>query len=164
MAFLIQECKACQPLTHFKPDCVKEWEEWMKKYQKKDSRCERAGGGKKGKEVCVGSSEKRDKGVGFEKDAIQAFFFYDTHLPQEWECSINMVISPQAIASVEEGRSSILYMQPWTWMSRLEIPVEWLRGWLRGSSGNGSQASLKVTFPVDKENGPGWGEDWKLFC
>ena len=29
MAFLIQEHKACQPLTHFKPDCVKEWEEWM---------------------------------------------------------------------------------------------------------------------------------------
>lgn len=36
-------------------------------------------------------------------------FFFDTHLPPGVECSINMVICPQAIASVEEWRSSTVY-------------------------------------------------------
>lgn len=47
--FLIQECKACQPLTHIKPECVKEWEERMgagKKSKKTQQMQEcRAGGG-----------------------------------------------------------------------------------------------------------------------
>lgn len=49
MAFLIQECKACQPLTHIKPECVEEWEEWMgaRKNTRKHSRCDRAGKKKK---------------------------------------------------------------------------------------------------------------------
>ncbi|TNN85645.1 hypothetical protein EYF80_004278 [Liparis tanakae] len=38
MAFLIQERKACQPLTHFKPDWVKEWEEWLPAAKKKKKR------------------------------------------------------------------------------------------------------------------------------
>lgn len=57
MAFLIQELKACQPLTHFKPDCVKEWE--AKKIQKKIADVR---GQEKEKKKSVGSSEKRDKG------------------------------------------------------------------------------------------------------
>lgn len=76
---------------------------------------------KRGVDGSVGSSERGTR-VGFEKDAIQAAFFYDTYLAPGVEWSINMVISPQAIASVEERRSSVLYMQPWAWVSRLEIP------------------------------------------
>lgn len=53
----------------------------------------------------MGSSE-RGMRVGFEKDAIHASFFFMT---PGVECSINMVISPQTIASVEEWRSSIVY-------------------------------------------------------
>lgn len=34
--FLIQECKACQPLTHIKPECVKEREECTGAGEKKN--------------------------------------------------------------------------------------------------------------------------------
>lgn len=34
--FLIQECKACQPLTHIKPQCVKERKECMGPGKKKN--------------------------------------------------------------------------------------------------------------------------------
>lgn len=45
--FLIQECKACQPLTHIKLERVKEWEErWGGGTPRKHSRCE-SGGGRK---------------------------------------------------------------------------------------------------------------------
>lgn len=79
MAFFIQERKACQPLAHFKPDCVKEWEEGKRaaKKKRKPSGCD-----------SVGSSTKKGIRVGFEKDATQTDFFYDTHLPQEWSAAL----------------------------------------------------------------------------
>lgn len=42
---------------------------------------------KKKEDGNVGSSEKGIR-VGFEKDAIQADFLYDNHLPQEWSAAL----------------------------------------------------------------------------
>lgn len=42
---------------------------------------------KKEEDGSVGSSEKGIR-VGFEKDAIQADFLYDNHLPQEWTAAL----------------------------------------------------------------------------
>ena len=150
MAFLIQERKACQPLTHFKPDCVKEWEEWMgavkKKNTRRDSRCVRAGKKKYIRKGGVWAAE--GCGWGFLERCNPGCLFYDTRAPGV-ECGINMVISPKAIVLKSGGH--LLYMQPWAWVSRLEIPLwKWLGGWLSGGKANGSQASLKSHFQLTK--------------
>lgn len=85
MAFLIQEHKACQPLTHFKPDCVKEWEEWIGPEKcKKDSRCERA----EKNRMAAWAAEKTGIRMGFEKVAIQADFLYENHVPREGNAAL----------------------------------------------------------------------------
>lgn len=43
--------------------------------------------GKKKNKRSVGSTQKGIR-VGFENDAIQADFFYDTHFPQEWSAAL----------------------------------------------------------------------------
>lgn len=105
----------------------------------KDSRCERQGKKAEG---------NKEGGARFEEDGIQSDFFYDTHLPQE--CSINMVISPAGNRKcwrLEVIFCTCCHESGWAgWRS----PVEWLGVLLRGSRGNGSQASLKSHFLLTK--------------
>ena len=106
-------------------------EGWKKKYIRK--------GGVWAAEGC---------GWGFLERCNPGCLFYDTRAPGV-ECGINMVISPKAIVLKSGGH--LLYMQPWAWVSRLEIPLwKWLGGWLSGGKANGSQASLKSHFQLTK--------------
>lgn len=105
-------------------------EGWKKIYKKRRS---------------VGS---RGMWVGVLERCNPGCLFYDTRALGV-ECGINMVISPQAVVLKSGGH--LLYMQPWAWVSRLEIPLwKWLGGWLSGGKANGSQASLKSHFQLTK--------------
>lgn len=114
----------------------------------KDSRCERQGKKAEG---------NKEGGLGLRKTVSRVIFFYDTHLPQE--CSINMVISPAGNRKcwrLEVIFCTCCHKSGWAgWRS----PVEWLGVLLRGSTGNGSQASLKSHFLLTKRVVLGWGWD-----
>lgn len=157
MAFLIQERKACQPsYTHQTRMCGGMG--WVDRGQKnkqkkpptttrKHGRCDRAGKKQENEEwMTVGSSERGLK-VGFGVDAIQASFFFMT---PGVECRINMVISPPDDSKCRgvEVIHCICRSQPgWAgWRSS----VGWLGGCLRGSKGNGSQASLELHLQLTK--------------
>ena len=80
MAFLIQERKACQPLTPFKPPCVKELEEWIGAKKKR---------AEKRKWTAMWAALEKGKGLGLRKMlSWLVFFFYDTHLSQEWSAAL----------------------------------------------------------------------------
>ena len=91
MAFLIQERKACQPLTHFKPDCVKEWEEQCTGAEGKNiqEKIADAWGQKKQEKSGVQCGQQRagDKGRVWDR-SVRDDVFYDTHLSQEWSAAL----------------------------------------------------------------------------
>lgn len=122
MASLIQERTACQPLTHFKPDCVEEWEEWMGWGVVWAEENWMAGGGQqRARETRGGVWERCSAGFFY------LFIFYDTHLPAGVECSINMLILPPGYSMC--WGAEVIYMRPQARDSRLGIPM-WKR--LRG--------------------------------